>query len=182
MTARAKPDEPEDTDEPEVISLESILAEELKRREAGGQRVGGGVAPDDEFEWVGKKKAQAGNDPPDPRMSRDQLKASRELQSEGLEGLPGRAKELLTLGGFSFVPFLPFLVVGTLLFATTYVYFGDAFVHGGGDPIDYYIADAPQTAAPEAPKRKAGAPPPYVPPEVLLAEPSADGPQVRFDQ
>ena len=89
-------------DEPnnEPISLESIFAEEMKRRQSGGARVGGGVAPEEQFDWVKtREKRESEAKFKDERMSRDQLKASRELQSEGLEGLPDRAKQLLTLGG-----------------------------------------------------------------------------------
>jgi len=174
-------------DEPnnEPISLESIFAEEMKRRQSGGARVGGGVAPEEQFDWVKtREKRESEAKFKDERMSRDQLKASRELQSEGLEGLPDRAKQLLTLGGLSFVPFLPFIVVGALVFATTWVYFGDAFVHGGDNAIDYGLPDSetPAQLSRAADTRKAGAPPPYVPPEVLLAEPSADGPMVNFKE
>ena len=40
------------------------------------------------------------------------------MQSEGLEGLPGRAKDLLTLGSTFFLSFLPIGAVVAVIFGT----------------------------------------------------------------
>ena len=83
----------------------------------------------------------------------EQLKRSRALQNEGLEGFPTRAGELLKLGFTSFISFGPLITVLSVVFVGTYLFLGSDFIHGG----DSY-----------------GGPPPYVPPEVLLAEPTVD--------
>ena len=74
-----------------------------------------------------------------------QLDKSRALQSEGLEGLPDRARELLTLGSTFFLAFLPLGTVVAVIFATLAFGLGDSFVRQGGS-----------------------APPPYVDPDELL--------------
>ena len=83
----------------------------------------------------------------------EQLRRSRALQNEGLEGFPTRAGELLKLGFVSFISFGPLIAVFSVLFVGTYVLLGSDFIHGG----DAY-----------------GGAPAYVPPEVLLAEPTVD--------
>lgn len=50
----------------------------------------------------------------------DQLKKSRELNSEGLEGLPGRASQLLQLGLSFFLAFGPFIAAVVLAFFAIY--------------------------------------------------------------
>ena len=80
------------------------------------------------------------------------------MQSEGLEGLPGRAKDLLTLGSTFFLSFLPIGAVVAVIFGTLAFGFGDAFVHTGG-----------------------AGPPPYVDPNDLLSPDQAPGaPFVKF--
>lgn len=88
-----------------------------------------------------------------------QLARSRALQSEGLEGLIPRGSELLKLGLSFFLAFIPFILVISLAFGGIYAVFGDSFVHGG----------APSSG-----------PPPYIDPDMLLAEPTAD-PMVPLD-
>ena len=84
-------------------------------------------------------------------VGRDQLKASRELQGEGLEGLPARAKDLLILGGTFWLGLLPVvLVVGGLMYGV-YAFNGEAFIHRGGAP-----------------------PPPQVNPYKVMNEPTVD--------
>ena len=49
-----------------------------------------------------------------------QLQKSRELNSEGLEGLPGRAWALIQLGGGFFLAFGPFFIGVVLAFVAIY--------------------------------------------------------------
>ena len=142
-------DKPSDSD-----GLSSSFAEELRRRQSGASEAPSGAARDDK--WVGGEQSDA------PRFARDdgargveteQLKRSRALQNEGLEGFPTRAGELLKLGFTSFISFGPLIAVFSVLFVASYLLFGSDFIHGG----EGY-----------------GGAPAYVPPEVLLAEPTVD--------
>ena len=87
----------------------------------------------------------------------DQLARSRALQSEGLEGFPARATELLKTGFAVFLGFGPFVAAISVVFCATYFLFGSDFIHGG----EGYGAPA------------------FVPAEVLLGEPTVD-PTVPF--
>jgi hypothetical protein len=75
----------------------------------------------------------------------DQLKRSRAIGSEGLDGLLPRGSQLLQLGATSFLAFGPFILFVLVSFAAVYVVFGDMFVHGGapstGPPIYYDVDD-----------------------------------------
>ena len=71
-----------------------------------------------------------------------------------------RAGELLKLGFTSFISFGPLIAVFSVLFVGTYLLMGSDFIHGGD--------------------QLASRPPPYVPPEALLAEPTVDR-MVPFD-
>ena len=115
--------------------LSSSFAEELKRRQSlseGGGEAGGGVPQG------GDKWGAAGEDLSSaPRFAKDdgargveteQLKKSRALQNEGLEGFPTRAGELLKLGFASFISFGPLIAVFSFLFVGTYLFLGE----GGG--------------------------------------------------
>jgi len=152
-----------DDDAPaEGDGLSSSFAEELERRRSANTSGGGGG---EEREAWGDKwgPAGGGDDLGDaPRFAKDdgargveteQLRRSRALQNEGLEGFPTRAGELLKLGFVSFISFGPLIAVFSVLFVGTYVLLGSDFIHGG----DAY-----------------GGAPAYVPPEVLLAEPTVD--------
>jgi|Transcript_12497 hypothetical protein len=148
--------------------LSSSFAEELKRRQEGGGSAGG--PRDDRTDWVkdttkGSDRWQSSSSDDAPKFASDdgargvetpQLKKSRELQNEGLEGFPTRAGELLKLGFNSFIGFGPLIAVFSVLFVGTYVLMGSDFIHGG----DTY--------------ENGGGVPAYVPPEVLLAEPTVD--------
>jgi hypothetical protein len=83
----------------------------------------------------------------------DQLRRSRALGSEGLDGLIPRGSQLLTLGATSFLAFGPFILFVLVSFGAVYMVFGDMFVHGG----------APSTGVPT-----------YYDPIDLLSEPTAD--------
>jgi hypothetical protein len=150
---------PGDDDAPSEDGLSSSFAEELKRRQAAE---GSGSTPSSS---AGDAGGDRWGEPGDaaPRFARDdgargveteQLKKSRALQNEGLEGFPTRAGELLKLGFTSFISFGPLIAVFSVLFVCTYLLMGSDFIHGG-DEI-------------------ASRPPPYVPPEALLAEPTVD--------
>ena len=84
-------------------------------------------------------------------VGRDQLQASKELNSEGLEGLPNRAKDLVLLGGTFWLGLLPVVLVVAALIAGVYAFNGEAFIHRGGAP-----------------------PPPQVNPYAAMNEPTVD--------
>ena len=84
-------------------------------------------------------------------VGRDQLQASKEINSEGLEGLPNRAKDLLLLGGTFWLGLLPAVLVVAALIAGVYFFNGEAFIHRGGAP-----------------------PPPQVNPYAAINEPTVD--------
>ena len=153
---------PGDDDAPSEDGLSSSFAEELKRRQAVEGSEGSGSARESAGDDAGGDRWGEPGDAA-PRFARDdgargveteQLKKSRALQNEGLEGFPTRAGELLKLGFTSFISFGPLIAVFSVLFVGTYLLMGSDFIHGG-DAI-------------------ASRPPPYVPPEALLAEPTVD--------
>ena len=84
----------------------------------------------------------------------------RSLTLADAAGRPTRAGELLKLGFTSFISFGPLIAVFSVLFVGTYLLMGSDFIHGGD--------------------QLASRPPPYVPPEALLAEPTVDR-MVPFD-
>eukprot|EP00239_Pterosperma_sp_CCMP1384_P008494 CAMPEP_0197859712 /NCGR_PEP_ID=MMETSP1438-20131217/34520_1 /TAXON_ID=1461541 /ORGANISM="Pterosperma sp., Strain CCMP1384" /LENGTH=248 /DNA_ID=CAMNT_0043476317 /DNA_START=153 /DNA_END=899 /DNA_ORIENTATION=+ len=88
----------------------------------------------------------------------NQLEKSRLLNSEGIEGFPTRAGELLKLGGSFFLAFGPFIGGVVILFLVVYFALGSDFIHGGS----YYQE-------------------PFVTPEELLLAPTVD-PMVPFSQ
>eukprot|EP00891_Asterochloris_glomerata_P008170 jgi/Astpho2/8170/Aster-x0800 len=83
-----------------------------------------------------------------------QLQKSRQLQSEGLEGLLPRLAELAKLGGRFFLAFLPAVLIISGLFTGIYAIWGQNFIHYGS--------------------ARRNAPPPYVDPWDLLNEPTMD--------
>lgn len=91
----------------------------------------------------------AGADPDDD----SQLQRSRELNSEGLEGLIPRGSQLLQLGASFFLAFGPFILFVLLSFGAVYSVFGDLFVHSG----------SPSSGVPQ-----------YIDPMDLLSEPTVD--------
>ena len=86
----------------------------------------------------------------------DQLKKSRLLNSEGLEGFPTRAGELLKLAVTSTASFAPLIAVISVITIGTWSIFGADFIHGGVS------------------RDFGGGVPKYVAPETLLAEPTVD--------
>ena len=83
-----------------------------------------------------------------PKFSEDfqtppQLEKSRQLNSEGLEGLPARATELLRLGTSFFLSFGPFIAAVILSFAAIYFIFGDAFLHSGRPSVSSPVFPEP---------------------------------------
>ena len=125
---------PGDDDAPAEDGLSSSFAEELKRRQAVERRSARESAGDDAG---GDRWGEPGDAA--PRFARDdgargveteQLRKSRALQNEGLEGFP-RAGELLKLGFTSFISFGPLIAVFSVLFVGTYLLMGSDFIHGG---------------------------------------------------
>ena len=104
----------------------------------------------------------SGIDAADERFS-GQLERTRQMQAEGLEGLPGRAGPLLRLGSTFFLGFAPLIAVVVGGFALLFQLYGDDFVHMGASTADGGVATAPR-----------------IDPYALLAEESADGPRVPF--
>ncbi|XVF67406.1 hypothetical protein PTKIN_Ptkin10aG0118400 [Pterospermum kingtungense] len=80
----------------------------------------------------------------------NQRERSMELNSEGLEGLVPRAKQLLTLGGTFFLGFWPLILSTVAFFSALYFYFGPSFIH-----------DTSKTPI---------SPPPYIDPYTLLED------------
>ena len=120
--------------------LSSSFAEELRRRQSvaedGKGSVGGGAGGGGGDKWGGANNDDLSSA---PRFAKDdgargvetpQLKKSRELQNEGLEGFPTRAGELLKLGLASFLSFGPLIAVFSVLFVGTYLFLGSDFIHG----------------------------------------------------
>ncbi|KAL2632816.1 hypothetical protein R1flu_004295 [Riccia fluitans] len=111
--------------------------------------------------WSPEDDPKAKSPPQWTASSRDdQLKRSRALNSEGLEGLIPRASELLKLGGSFWIVFWPLILASLATFITLYVYFGSNFLHAGSSIYQ-------------------GGRPPYVEPYQLLEEeviPSEIGP------
>eukprot|EP00976_Prorocentrum_cordatum_P078220 1183014-Prorocentrum_minimum.AAC.2 len=157
MRLRAKEESEGVPDETEN-SAESLFAKELKRRglsENGGEGSSAGnktAAADMLNRAAGKKPAPSFANQPTQSTGDDQLARSRALQSEGLEGFPARAAELLKLGSSFFLAFAPLVGVTVATVLVTYLIFGSDFVHGGS----------------------ARGPPAYVEPEYLLNEPTVD--------
>jgi hypothetical protein len=84
------------------------------------------------------------------------LKKSRLLNSEGLEGFPTRAAELLKLALTSTISFAPLIAVISVITVGTWYLFGADFIHGGVS------------------RDFGGGVPKYISPESLLAEPTVD--------
>lgn len=82
-----------------------------------------------------------------------QLERSRNLNSEGLEGLIPRGSQLLQLGASFFLAFGPFILFVLVSFGAVYSIFGDLFVHTG----------SPSAGVPQ-----------YIDPMELLSEPTVD--------
>ncbi|PSC76466.1 conserved oligomeric Golgi complex subunit 5 [Micractinium conductrix] len=152
--------------------MESQFEKELRRRGLDSASIGdeadtaAATTPRTPLEQQQGGQQQQRRPRPPPSFARDnsdevppQLERSRALNSEGLEGLPARAAELLKLGLTFFLAFAPFILVVALAFGGIYFVFGDAFVHGGSP---------------------SSGPPPYIDPDMLLAEPTAD-PMIPLD-
>lgn len=141
--------------------LSSSFADEVARR--GGARASTTRPNPNPFDRDGASDAtkppRFAPNPSAPRRAdeSDQLARSRALQSEGLEGFPARATELLKTGFAVFLGFGPFVAAISVVFCATYFLFGSDFIHGG----EGYGAPA------------------FVPAEVLLGEPTVD-PTVPF--
>jgi hypothetical protein len=99
-----------------LAELETSFAQELKRR-------GIDSPSDSEQPGTGPKvpgRSGATVEDPSASLTEDQLKKSRALSSEGLEGLLPRASMLVRVGGTFFLGFLPFILVVSLLFSALY--------------------------------------------------------------
>ena len=96
--------------------------------------------------------------------------ARAQLTRLGAQGLIPRAIELLRLGFGFFLPFLPFMVVFSILFTLTFNVFGEDFLHGGGY-YDLETAERAVATSQPPPERRL---PAYIVPEALLAEPTVD--------
>ena len=115
--------------------LSSSFLEEVKRRERTSQD--GENYPDEDFDV---EELLESNKNPRPwfrddgapsSVSGNQLKASRDLQNEGLAGFPSIASELLTLGLTVFFSFGPIIAWCSVFFVVTYLLLGSDFIHGG---------------------------------------------------
>mmetsp|Transcript_69121 Transcript_69121/g.218643 ORF Transcript_69121/g.218643 Transcript_69121/m.218643 type:complete len:207 (+) Transcript_69121:1652-2272(+) len=128
-------------------SAEDLLARAAGKAPKGDPFRGGGARPPPPFE--------------NPQMTDDQLKRSRALQAEGLEGLIPRATELVKTGFFGgFIAFLPIIGVTSAIFTACALLLGTDFIHGGAP------GDSPYGGSQGAPA--------YVDPDVLLNEDTYD--------
>lgn len=146
-------------DEDKSESPESLFQKELNRRGIAGSSLD--TAEDRQGHPNSSKDPS-----PAPRFAErnsegGQLARSRQLNSEGLEGLIPRVIQLARLGGAFFLAFLPAVLVISLLFSGIYFVYGQDFIHGGDhlrsapppylDPFD--LLDAP-TVDPMVPLRR----------------------------
>eukprot|EP00210_Caulerpa_lentillifera_P006004 g5738.t2 len=114
-------------------SAESLFAKELRRRGIDREPLN---PTNKSFRRQGPSLEGAFDDDREvfdgpPIVTEDQLKRSRQLNSEGLEGLVPRVKELLTLGATSTFAFVPAIGVVILVALSLYFVFGESFVHLG---------------------------------------------------
>jgi hypothetical protein len=140
--------------------LEEKFKRELERRSIGSIDDLGEDKASTSFSAGGVDASQRRATTPPPRFASKgddevppQLRKSRELNSEGLEGLIPRASELLKLGVSFFLAFGPFILGVVLAFGLIYSVFGDAFVHSGSPSVSS---------------------PPVYDPQELLNEPTVD--------
>lgn len=136
------------------VSPESLFLRELRRRgiptkedsgEGGGGKaspenasssLGGATAGDNGRGSEGSSETRSSVKSP-PRWANErtsstpQLDKARALNSEGLEGLPARAWELLRLGGGFPFAFWPLSMSLIAVFIAVYLYFGQDFIHSG---------------------------------------------------
>ena len=94
----------------------------------------------------------------------DQLRKSRLLNSEAVEGLPARASELIKLFFSSTLSFAPVAAVVSVVALYTWVVFGADFIHGG---VKSDYASENRNNNPQDGRN-------YVEPEVLLREEAYD--------
>ena len=101
-----------------VGGVESMFAKELARR----QQMGKDSAAESSKNKSAEAPAAATAPPPMANEASEtpQLDRSRQLNSEGLEGLIPRAKILIQLGGTFFLGFLPFIAIVAGLFGALY--------------------------------------------------------------
>jgi len=100
--------------------LDEMFRKELERRKMSGS-----------FDDIQEERAESSQPPtviPPPSFNSDsemnQLQRSRELNSEGLEGLIPRGSQLLQLGVSLFLAFGPFIAVVLVSFAAVYLVCG----------------------------------------------------------
>ncbi|KAK9811845.1 hypothetical protein WJX72_011124 [[Myrmecia] bisecta] len=132
-------------------SIESLFMKELKKRSIAGSNVaerpkesGTRTEPRDASEPGARSRQGMPSPPPmfgdmDDSKVPPQLRKSRELNSEGLEGLIPRGTELLKLGGSFFLAFLPYVLVASVVFTGIYLVFGESFIHGGHSVPPHYV-------------------------------------------
>lgn len=129
-------------------SPEKLFQKELQRR--------GLPTSEQENRSTGKTSTSQAAPPPnvaDVEKLRSQLEESRKLNSEGLEGLIPRAKQLLTLGVTFFLAFTPVIIAISLLFGGISWLYGDQFIHGGRPSFTPYIDPAELLSEPTVDER-----------------------------
>eukprot|EP00271_Cylindrocystis_brebissonii_P008833 TRINITY_DN23341_c0_g1_i1.p1 TRINITY_DN23341_c0_g1~~TRINITY_DN23341_c0_g1_i1.p1 ORF type:complete len:274 (-),score=36.95 TRINITY_DN23341_c0_g1_i1:485-1306(-) len=126
-------------------SAESLFMKELRRRgmsrtseKAGTGKSKGGEAGGSSSSSSSGGSGWDSNVKSPPRFTADraggdpgQLEKTRLLNSEGLEGFPTRAWELIRLGGLFPLYFWPLGLAAIAAFVSMYLYFGTSFVHSG---------------------------------------------------
>ncbi|CAI6007928.1 unnamed protein product [Closterium sp. NIES-65] len=130
LRIRAMAEKPDDNSSSNP-STESQFMRELRRRRAAqssnSQSDPASKAPGAEAGSGGAGGSGTGGGP----GMRDQRAVSNALNSEGLEGLPARAAELLKLGVSFYLPLWPFALAIITVFTAMYLFLGSDFVHPG---------------------------------------------------
>eukprot|EP00244_Chara_vulgaris_P007128 TRINITY_DN266_c2_g1_i1.p1 TRINITY_DN266_c2_g1~~TRINITY_DN266_c2_g1_i1.p1 ORF type:complete len:356 (+),score=88.67 TRINITY_DN266_c2_g1_i1:121-1068(+) len=145
---------------------ETLFIRELRRRGISTTKSSSSSRSDasdeEEAETGGQTRTAREGAPPPPPFAgvggdrlQGQIERSRALNSEGLDGLPPRAVELLKLGGSFFLAFTPLIAATFAAFFAIYLFWGSEFVHDGREGV---------------------APPKYIDPYVLLQEEEAADP------
>lgn len=109
----------QELDKRQIRSIDDLSNEDSLTNFAGGP------PPAEKVAVSRDRQRQKNANPPPPFANADdqvppQLQKSRELNSEGLEGLIPRATELLKLGTSVFLAFGPFILAVTIAFAAIY--------------------------------------------------------------
>ncbi|CAI5494975.1 unnamed protein product [Closterium sp. Naga37s-1] len=129
LRIRAMADKPDDNSSGNPSTESQFMRELRRRREAQSSNSQSDAASKAPGAGAGGSAAGGGGE--GGAGMRDQRAVSNALNSEGLEGLPARAKELIKLGLSFYLPLWPFALAIIIAFTATYLFLGSDFVHPG---------------------------------------------------